>query len=820
MKTSTIIKGTSLIARLMGAVRNSNTRASHASVEMAQGPAGESRGAASAGGGPGSAGGPGSSLADSAHLSSEGPDRRSSFSYFRRASERRRRLRMKEQMREEAELGSMSNAGGPQREGQLGMDVGAKGSIEAGQQQRAAIQRSQAVQDERGNLLEEEAAMLDEGGAPGEDLGTPTGQYLGRSRGAQFGGGGGGGGGSESSGQNRRQSINDRLTEAVSDVIEFVREESFKRGKRHSFHRRRQTGGYGTGSAHSGSGLASGTGGDELDSEAGRPGIGYGRKRRLMRRSPRRNQQQQQQQQPAARAPLYNDSDTGSMASVGQPRELGGGQFGPLAHGPHQQGYKLRQQAGSVQEGGAPMYAAYGPGAAGRPAGRSRMQLMEQHRRHQSADACDQTEATPMLYQTQRGHRTHASSHHLGGASDGYASDVLLGHRHQRPDQDELASNLTSGTGATSSTSTGATMRPPIQVGASPPPPPIGSADAELAAARRKREEDLGALADDDDGETAIHVGPDEQVGGPVGGGGRKSSSQSPVRFIAPKVAPLQSPSALLMPDEEVVPPDVPYRGRRLPQIPGSAMIKSAADFLASSLYGAGHHGATPPDSSVGATVAGAASAPLVVAGVPSAAGPVFPSVSESPTIKIDGPIPPLAGQIVKKQSSFEQPEPSILEAGQAAGSGRPGLQLAGGAAGGGGSGAGASVGINFPRVSFSPTHTSAPATGAQSLEAALASGDRTASAVAVAAGGASGLEFQHRHHHHHRHQAAMGPGQPHGAADEQQARVAAAWRSGRSTSAGVAPASGGQRQPAGLKQQENLLPDQRDDEDEDDDWF
>ena len=628
----------------MGAVRNSNTRASHASVEAA----GQHTDGT---GGKGSGG-----TSDSPHLATDGTDRRSSFSYLRRASERRRRLRMME--RQDEDVGSPRHYAERQQQYPRGSESGLeseplrKDSSAAldgqGMGEQHRLRRSHQIYDREADEFMSEDQQLSQ---QQEDQ-ARGGQYFARTRQQP----------QQNDGQ-RRQSINDRLTEAVSDVMVFVREESVRRGKRHSFHRRRQAaaGGYSAGSAggHSlaGSGGAGAGTEAELESESvlgsDRSAQNY-RRRRIMRRSPRRSAQQR----------VYNDSDTGSMASIthdqmnimDQQRHLSAGQ----------QRYKLQQHGGSVQD--ARLFNE-GP--------HTRMGLLEQHRRHQSADAGDS-----MFY----------PHHHQRGSDTDYA------HIHNESDRDAAGLAIQ-----------------PIQVGMSPPPM-IASADAKLVAARRKREEDLGVLADDDE-ETAIHVGPDPAE--------KTSKSQSPIRFIAPKVVPLNSPSAMLMPDEEIVPPDVPFRGRRLPQIPGSGIIKTAADFLHSSIYG------RPDRGSAGtvATAAGnAAATPLVVAssryrGSYSVVGDpggelVFPSVSESPTIKIDTPVPPHPG-VVKRQ-------PLQIET---AGLSREG-----------------SGSINFPRVSFSPTHETAPkyhqgqagsSTGA-SMIATQASGGGTQSTVLTSSVGPS----------------------------------------------------------------------------------
>ena len=97
----------------------------------------------------------------------------------------------------------------------------------------------------------------------------------------------------------------------------------------------------------------------------------------------------------------------------------------------------------------------------------------------------------------------------------------------------------------------------------------------------------------------------------------------------------------------------------------------------------------------------------------------VFPSVSESPTIKIEAPIQPQPGSIVKKPQQLDSTVvPGVLESASG---------LTGGI-------------INFPRVSFSPTHSVA-ATQQQPLGVGMVSkfqpvlGSSGASMIATQAG-------------------------------------------------------------------------------------
>lgn len=693
----------------MGAVRNSNTRASHASVEVAgtgagSGATGGAGGGAgggstagsgsagvvdgttrqgSSGGGAAISGSAGGTTVDSPHLGPDTPDRRPSFSYLRRASDRRRRRRMLER----SVCGEGDEAGSPRRvyrefvyprshhDGTSGT-TGVTGSSN----RQGQVRESESGQDSDGNM-----SRRDSGNQGSQE---PHHRSLRRSNqiydeeGEQLythHGGDAGVGGPEHvvalgdyddneykrftqqhhqqkqpnlSEEQRRQSTNDRLTDAVSDVMEFVREESYKRGKRRSLIRRRGLGSQG-GAPGSGSGTAGGPT-DEAEFDSEDVGViqerspNY-RRKRTMRRSLRRNNQPVR---------TYNDSDTGSGASLSheqgisvhsqqQQQQQRQPQPPMIALNQMAQRYKLQQHGGSVQDSNL-LYGSRGTAL-----------LIDQHRRHQSADAC----AGP------QGQNNNLYYNHSSGMID-QAGDYCA---------------------APTSGSVGPLIRP-ILVGSSPPPL-IGSADADLVAARRKREEEAEIL--DEDEETAIHVTSETEFDVD------SKKDQSPDRFIAPKVAPLSSPSALLIPDEEIIPPSVPFRGRRLPQIPGSNMIKTAADFLHSSIHGRGplpERASGLGQSSRSASVTGATGAvagtPLMVAGAATtrAFGPyscagsqdeqqesVFPSVSESPTIKIESSpilVPQTTG-IIKKQSA-------PLETG-------PGIEGTGS--------------INFPRVSFSPTH-------------------------------------------------------------------------------------------------------------------
>lgn len=684
IRSQTNSQGTSLIARLMGAVRNSNTRASHASVEAAN-HGGENGSGDGATGGAGAGGGSGTKALDSP-MQSEAPDRRSSFSYLRRASERRRRrIRNQAIDAEERSTGWRTHRGsesGPDSDAVRDDQVQTTGGGYHHGVQR--LTRTEPVYDEEGELADmegpeqvgdlDDTAMDDYGSSQGHK-GVPA-QGKHQQQGRQ----------PLSAEEQRRQSINDRLTEAVTDVIEFVREESFKRGKRHSLIRRRQAGGgysAGSGASTSGGGSAShgipgaGVAGDhELDSGEGAL-MGSERssyqRRRTMRRSPRRS----------AQTKVYNDSDTGSAASLAHeqqpppPPQMQAGMFDgthrapqsqkqeyqmstgfePQHSAPDQQSRRYRlQQHGSMQDS-RHMYS----GAGGGSYGEGTSLLLDQHRRHQSADARGPLES----YQVQ-------DLYGLGAGGGGYnlTGETYIGDENVPPEQH---------------------VRPPLAVGASPPPLPIGSTDAELMAARRRREEELDIANEGE--EMAIHLDTSSETGNITGGQSKLGERHSPVRFIAPKVAPLASPSATPVPDEKIVPPDVPYRGRRLPQIPG--IIRSATGLLQSTL-GARH--SSMDTRGVGGSLA-AASVAVGAAAVPPVMKPghyvtyrqeeldedleehMFPTVSSSPTVKVDPTqqvtVPPPASIGIVKKPALES-----------------GVSLDGGS-------------INFPRVSFSPTHSS-----------------------------------------------------------------------------------------------------------------
>lgn len=649
------------MARLMSAVRNSNTRASHASVDMNNS---DNKGSGPAAG----------SGANAGEHFTDGPDRRTSFSYLRRASERRRRLRMKDRQDGDDEQNGRDGQDDFRRDScATNLDNEDDGQLDSASRRDSTatgeprLRRSEQIYDEDvgEHLMNPEVAsgIDDQMSGMQHDAGYSA---RGQARHQQQ---------QASADSQRRQSMNDRLAECVTDVMEFVREESFKRGKRHSFHRRRQAGLASGIPTHSSSSVYPGVM-HNMEGDQDSEGVRF-RKRRVMRRSPRQSSAAHHQRQG-----YMNDSDTGSMASVTQEQQHGmatGGRM-PLTnfemqqHHHHQQQQqqriRLQQHSGSVQDS----QGLYGSDSV-------RAQMMQQHRRHQSADACD------LINDSMRRFARHQQ--HMHGS--GYISELdshMVGQGLKEGENDEHAQP----------SATGSSIIRPIPVGQSPPHL-MGRSDVELlTAARRKREnEDMGALADNDE-ETAIHLGSDSD-------GDKQDEGQ--VRFIAPSVAPLSSPSALIMPDEEIVPPDVPYRGRRLPQIPGSRIIRSAADFLQSSFYGRHpqqHQHCTTTAGSITGAVAAAtsniATTPLVGSSrfnadyVPSTSivsggelmrqpgESIFPSVSESPTSKREAPLPlPTQANIIKRQPTLDQ-------------------QI-----GGAGSSLDGSGSINFPRVSFSPTH-------------------------------------------------------------------------------------------------------------------
>lgn len=673
----------------MGAVRNSNTRASHASVE-ASGGAQHSAGAQD----PKNAASNATKDIESPHLGPETPDRRPSFSYLRRASDRRRRRRMLGRGENpDAETGSPrhhrefsypSRSGGQQggagrRESESGQEsdlVQRHDSLTTAQhgldrqQDLQGLRRSDPAYDEHGEHLASYVRPDNEDNGNDEfDARRQQHEHAGKQQVVAE--------------QQRRQSINDRLTEAVSDVMDFVREESTRRGKRRSMIRRRGVGGPGTGHG-SGFSAGSGSGGagpptDEADFDSeelgasglvgqapGGSGIGGDRspnqrRRRVLRRSLRRT----------AQTRIHNDSDTGSGASLAHEQApfMMGAQQPPHQQSHHQQmaqRYKLQQHGGSMQDGH-PMYGKRGTAL-----------LIEQHRRHQSADLHHEQHQAELPMQQQIYYQS-------GIVELGFGAMPV------EQTQPKAAEG-------------GAPKIRPIMVGASPPPL-VGSAEADLVAARRKRAEELGvaALRADDSGtivdedeETAIHVGSGPDVVEQTGS--RKCSPSG--RFIAPKVAPLNSPSAQLIPDEEIVPPNVPFRGRRLPQIPGSGMIKSAADFLHSSIYGgrheraSGHMGArsvlaAAPVATTSLMVGGQYGGDLI------SDEPEFPSVSESPTIKQVGGGVGQSGDLLPSTSGIvKKPLDALCAASFES-----------------------STSINFPRVSFSPTH-GASASGSSQQQA------------------------------------------------------------------------------------------------------
>lgn len=743
----------------MGAVRNSNTRASHASVETAGAIGAVSSSPAAGVAAAGDAAKAGGAVAADAALGAEPPlDRRPSFSYLRRASDRRRRRRLLERglledpalagegpstprharefqyggrsHRLDSESGTDSGnlrrtRGGPQHaidtdnqseSAQMGAGQrhGSNGS--AG---RAALRRADGMYDDSMTEQQQHRQQM-----YGTDAESSAEQHAGGHR--------------ASADEQRRQSINDRLTDAVSDVMEFVRDESIRRGKRHSLVRRRAANRAAASAAPQSpmapgvlAGTPVGASGArlheedevEMDSEevmsstaGGGGGPRYNRRKRITRRGERRAAAS-----PATPLRPLNDSDTGSVASLSMAQQ----QQQPPAHLAHpsqlqesvvaagprhvfgkalplehqlqqqhhhqhqhhmQQRFRLQQHGGSMQD--AHMYPQAMPMqqlSGGMHRGTA--MLLDQHRKHQSADAC-------------------ASQH--------------------QEYMDKIQANIR-----------------PIPVGASPPPPLPGSFEAELLAARRKREQ--GDLLDpgvEEDDETAIHVrgSPEQDVVEQAGGVGAAAGSH----FVAPRVASLQSPSAMLCPDEEIVPPSVPFRGRRLPQIPGTGMLKSAADFLQTSFYGRSSEFGGQAGGSLGSLAASATAARyagragMMVggsldehAGAADADAPsMFPSVCESPSGKLPHDTPAQAAAAIVKRAGG----PSALVSAAAS------------------EHAGSSGSINFPRVSFSPTHVGAAPVGASLIATQTSASGATqtsllagGSAGPAAASSAPGAQMLHR---------------------------------------------------------------------------
>lgn len=787
----------------MGAVRNSNTRASHASVEAVEHSSAATGGHnldssskpgfTSVSGAAGGAGG--QSALDSPHLNfNEASDRRPSFSYLRRASDRRRRRRMLERGMEDNDIGSPRQQYKefvyPRNSAHHAHQASARdgwstrdsvGSESHHQQQHADRNKHEHSRSlKRADQIDDEEADQLYGCHDNDSPDNVDNEFMNDQQQGHFHQSAGLKGNqqqqvvnmSDDPQQQRRQSVNvDRLTDAVSDVMEFVREESFRKGKRRSMVKRRigggSGGGYQSAGAYSGSGfvgggghptsgsLGMGTDEGEFDSEEIASGAGSGmknmnerspnyRRRRMMRRSPRRIAQQ--------RGPVaYNDSDTGSGASLSHehhhhhhhhhqqqqslPMQMQQQQQHPAAGlmrykqlqhlGGSAQDAHLMAGAGSLYQHGLMQQHLQGRGAG---------QLVDQHRRHQSADAQFGGQTT--------GDHQQLMMRYQRGATVDYNMPQL----DEPMEQQHLpgATTTVASGPAQTTTTTDAPLIRPIPVGPSPPPM-LNSIEAELVAARRKREEEEDNLMmRGDEEETAIHV---SSTGTEL----ELTKKQPQARFIAPKVAPLNSPSALLIPDEEIVPPNVPFRGRRLPQIPGSGIIKSAADFLHSSFYGSAPTTSSQQQQQVvapatttltpttrqqliGTSSRSLVGAPLVLASSSLVAGnqshhpygmthlneeeeeeSVFPSVSESPTIKLDRPTQPAAGVVVKKQPTLSGSD----------GGGRGATTTTTTAA------AASTLdspdfNINFPRVSFSPTHGSSATQ--RIITAPLAQGQSTIS--------------------------------------------------------------------------------------------
>lgn len=659
----------------MGAVRNSNTRASHASVEPPSitGPAvattSQANDSKAATIGAGGVAGPVAGVAalDSPHLGPETPDRRPSFSYLRRASDRRRRRRLMrgedpdvrqefkdfvhprsgKNRRESGEsTAGQDSATDNQRRDSGQVDPGIDQLHQQQPQQQQKLRRSDQIYDEEG----EDQLYLDD-----SDQQHAAQQYHHQQHQQD-----------QHQDQQRRQSNSDRLTDAVSDVMEFVRDESFRRGKRRSMIKRRagphsHLGGAGQHVGGSSHGLHQELddpdefGGGDVQQQQHSGSMGSQerspsyRRRRIMRRSPRRAVQ-------AARQ--LNDSDTGSGASLSHEPLSHAGMMGSSRA---QRVHRLQQHGGSEQDAGL-MYGSHRsrPGPA---------LLIEQHRRYQSADASS----------TSRQPRGHMMGGYYEDTNDDDDGDGFGLRRHHG----------LSTTGQTTMPASASGVIKPILVGSSPPPM-VGLLEEEFAS-------DSGQERNGDS-TTSIRVASNQDDDNNT-----STKQQSPVRFIAPKVAPLNSPTSPLLPDEELIPPDVPYRGRRLPQIPGSGIIKSAADFLHSSIYGGQRHHqpgiATGAGAALGAPLTGGYAASshmgdptgfIVGAESPSEmSAAVFPLVCESPTSMEPGNDTTRVTATLKRQQTMGSAKPSPLLGD---------IQMGTGSFEG-------SSSINFPRVSFSPTH-------------------------------------------------------------------------------------------------------------------
>lgn len=580
---------------------------------------------------------------DSPRLALESGDRRPSFSYLRRASDRRRRRRLlsgcqNTKLMDESDTGrwrqEYSSSQHRTSDGQMDFDSGREADGRGRQtgsssdlnqnetqrepDQRGLLRRNQRTYDEAGPNEENQDGYWDEDQQEDEQL--PY-EITASNQNSQH--------QSQMSQDSRRQSINDRFTEAVSDVMDFVRDESFRRYKRRSFLRRRAHMQSGTNTSSIGSAHATGTdeANTELDSDVGpgrsvdknvASGSAY-RRRRLMRRSPRPRQTASQAAaaRQAAANGAYNDSDTASGASVSlhhhtRPAPV----TGPMMI--HQQ-----QEVGGQFR--APML-----GYSGQPTSMS------------NPDQSRYPGDGGVMAAYQAGQLDHS------GAG-------MVQYRQHSLEEQQCAPSI-----------------PLIPVGASPPPPPSGSVEAELAAARRRRSE-LAAMSgslDESDLRTGvgIHLAePDEHlavVGEAESVMMRPAKPSSPIRFIAPKVAPLQSPS-----DVDPTTTEFTYRARRLPQIPGS-MFRSAADFIQSSIHG------LPPRSR-----ASEPSGTQERASMSFEEGVEFPLVSGSPTQGTSQP-KPSAGIVKRKPVSLLRGtslgvEPGALSSGS----------------------------VQFPRVSNSPTH-------------------------------------------------------------------------------------------------------------------
>lgn len=663
----------------MGAVRNSNTRSSHASVEVgglldgsrSAGQSGANGGSSTGGGGTGGGtGGSGSgmlSLNDnqqnmttlsgqsgqslnggtlSSHLTPDATDRRSSFSFLRRASDRRRRkLKMQEfgAVEEEAMSPKHQHQHHHHQSYSHGQFVGGGAGAGAGAGDESDRRDSYTRVDNSGSSgihhhhqSRNQQRLGGSGGGPpsvsdqvmsdNNSVGGGQHQHQYLNKRHQF-----GAKNPMSSRYNdpnamimqqqrqrhatttsslddeqqftpdeleqnrRRRSINDRLTDVVSDAVEFVREESFKRGRRSVRPNRRRTD-------------------DDLDSEEMRSicsGSGSNqqqcaqinrspsyRRRRQLRKSPKRAATLQQQQFYNNQFSQADASDSGSLSMD-----------------------TVRQRAPHLMNRSNTNY------GDNQTRGVDRADIS-------SGLGCMIPQPTHSRFSYPGTNTIIAQQHTIGGSIPG----VSVGPPHAM----SLYHQSQGGVGAGYPASAGMTA----DGGA----PLRTSFECEVLDEHSVDRSDLQQQ---------------QQAGG-----------QS--AFVPPQNISLGSPSARLIPDERIIPPTVPLRGRRLPQIPGTNIIRSAADFLHSSFYGRDRSGTSAGFAAAASLAVAAGSSGFgqlnQSGGVKHQVEPLFPCVNDSPTTLTT--VPPIG-------------PPAAMRPGQ-----RDSIQPL-------------DNNINFPRVSYSPTHQS-----------------------------------------------------------------------------------------------------------------